>query len=59
MSKAQANGVFKLKKPTVKQAKPGNWREGIVADCTCPSSATKVPNGLTRNIYSGQEEEAK
>jgi hypothetical protein len=33
MSKALANSGLKLKKTIVKQTKPGNWREGIVADC--------------------------
>jgi hypothetical protein len=34
VTKDKANGVLKLKKPAPKQTKPGNWRDGGVADGT-------------------------
>lgn len=37
LSKAHTTGGLKLKKSIVKQTKPGNWREGIVAECMSPA----------------------
>lgn len=31
-SKDKTNGTIKLKKPPPKHTKPGNWRDGSVAD---------------------------
>ncbi|KAI2470626.1 SCA7, zinc-binding domain-containing protein [Annulohypoxylon bovei var. microspora] len=44
--KDRPNGVIKLKKPVPKQIKPGNWRDGSVADDDKKSKAAEPPPAI-------------
>lgn len=55
MSKERPNGFIKLKKPVPKQTKPGNWRDGAVADGTyLPLSKWwRMVTGHKLTLYTG------
>ncbi|KAK6068824.1 saga complex component [Seiridium cupressi] len=53
MFKSQVNGGFKLKKSVVKQTKPGNWREGIVADSDKKKKRSESPSGVLGALSPG------
>ncbi|KAI1082194.1 SCA7, zinc-binding domain-containing protein [Whalleya microplaca] len=44
VTRDKSNGLIKLKKPPVKQTKPGNWRDGSVADDDRKSRGTASPS---------------
>ncbi|KAJ8123460.1 hypothetical protein ONZ43_g597 [Nemania bipapillata] len=55
-AKARPGGFIKLKKATPRQTKPGNWRDGSVADVPWPPT-----DGADRTVvalHRGQEDEA-
>ncbi|KAF3012168.1 hypothetical protein E8E14_005468 [Neopestalotiopsis sp. 37M] len=53
MSKAMASSGLKLRKFTVKQTKPGNWREGVVADLEKKKKRSESPAAALGSPSSG------
>ncbi|KAI1374676.1 SCA7, zinc-binding domain-containing protein [Hypoxylon crocopeplum] len=51
--KDRPNGIIKLKKPVPKQTKPGNWRDGSVADDDKKSRSTESPAAIVGTLSPG------